>query len=119
MRGKQKACFIEWVVIPAPNLDLAKSFYAKVFRFEVSDYSDTFAVFKAGNIGGGLDSQLIPSQASTGFSITVKNIPEALKAIAKNGGKILKSKYSLGQKLGFCAQFEDPNGNAYELYSAT
>jgi predicted enzyme related to lactoylglutathione lyase len=119
MRGNQKACSIEWVVIPAPNLDLAKSFYAKVFRFEVSDYSETFAVFKAGNISGGLDSQLIPSHASTSFSITVKNIPEALKAIAKNGGKILKQKYSLGKKLGYCARFEDPNGNAYELYGAT
>ena len=119
MRNNKKACPIEWVVIPAPNLELAKSFYAKVFRFEVSEYSETFAVFKAGNISGGLDNQLIPSQASTSFSITVKNIPETLKTVVKNGGNILKAKYSLGKKLGFCARFEDPNGNAYELYSAT
>jgi predicted enzyme related to lactoylglutathione lyase len=50
MTDHRKAYSIEWLVIPAPNLELAKSFYANVFRFEVSDYSDTFAVFKAGNI---------------------------------------------------------------------
>jgi len=106
-------------VIPAPNLELAKSFYANVFHFEISDFSDTFAVFKAGNIGGGLDSQLIPSTGSTSFSITVEDIPKVLDAITKNGGKVLQPKYALGPNAGFCAKFADPNGNAYELYCDT
>jgi predicted enzyme related to lactoylglutathione lyase len=119
MTDHRKAYSIEWMVIPAPNLELAKSFYANVFRFEVSDYSDTFAVFKAGNISGGLDSQLVPSTVSTSCSITVEDIPKVLEAITKNGGKVLQPKYSLGQNAGFCAKFEDPNGNAYELYCDT
>jgi predicted enzyme related to lactoylglutathione lyase len=64
MTDHRKAYSIEWLVIPAPNLELAKSFYANVFRFEVSDYSDTFAVFKAGNITAAawiVNSSLPPS----------------------------------------------------------
>jgi len=116
MTDHQKAYSIEWLVIPAPDLELAKSFYANVFHFEISDFSETFAVFKAGNIGGGLDSQLIPSTISTSFSITVDDILKVLNAVTKNGGKVLRPKYSLGPNAGFCAQFADPNGNAYELY---
>ncbi len=116
MTNHRKAYSIEWLVIPAPNLELAKSFYANVFRFEISDYSDTFAVFKAGNISGGLDSQLVPSTASTSLSITVEDIPKVLEAITKNGGQVLQPKYALGPNVGFWAKFKDPNGNAYELY---
>jgi len=119
MTDHQKPYPIEWLLIPAPNLELAKSFYANVFHFEISDHSDTFAVFKAGNVSGGLDSQLVPSNASTSFSITVDDIPKVLEAITKNGGKVLRPKYALGPNAGFCARFEDPNGNGYELYCDT
>ncbi len=119
MTNHQQPYSIEWLLIPAPNLVRAKSFYAKVFHFEISDYSDTFAVFKAGNLSGGLDSQLTPSAVSTSFSITVDDIPQTLDAITKHGGNVLRSKYALGPNAGFCAKFEDPNGNAYELYCDT
>jgi predicted enzyme related to lactoylglutathione lyase len=116
MTDQRRAYSIEWLVIPAPNLELAKSFYANLFRFEISDFSDTFAVFKAGNISGGLDSQLVPSAVGTSFSITVEDIPQVLDPITQNGGKLLRPKHALGPNAGFCAKFEDPNGNAYELY---
>ena len=119
MTDHRKAYSIEWLVIPAPNLEQAKSFYANVFRFEISDFSDTFTVFKAGNISGGLDSELVPSTVGTGFSITVEDIPKVLEAVVENGGKVLQPKYALGPNAGFCAKFEDPNGNAYELYCDT
>ncbi len=119
MSDDQKAYSIEWLLIPAPNLELAKSFYANVFRFEISDYGDTFAVFKAGNVSGGLDSDLVPSTVGTSFSITVEDIPKVLAVIVEHGGKVLRSKYALGSGAGFCARFEDPNGNAYELYCDT
>jgi predicted enzyme related to lactoylglutathione lyase len=63
MTDHQKPCAIEWVVIPAPNLERAKVFY-------------------------------------------------------ENGGRVLRPRYALGPNAGFCARFEDPNGNAYELYQA-
>ncbi len=118
MSEHPSACAIEWVVIPAPDLARAKAFYAGVFHFEISEYSNSFAIFRAGNLSGGLDSQLIPSRNGAILSFTVASIPEALAAIEAHGGRAVRQAYALGEGVGFCAQFEDPNGNAFELYSA-
>ncbi len=117
MAGEQKSYPIEWLLIPAQDIETAKLFYNKVFHFKISDYSKTFALFKTANISGALDSNLNPSRYSLSFSITVDNIPKILELIVRYGGKILKNKYSLGQNIGFSAEFADPNGNVLELYS--
>ena len=117
MSDDNRACSIDWLLIPAPDLEKARRFYAGVFNFEITDYSATFSVFKAANISGGLDSNLKPSVNNLSFSITVDDIPLILDKINKFAGAIIKGKYSLGNNLGFCAQFADPNGNILELYS--
>ena len=35
-------CKIEWLIIPAPDLDAAKTFYERVFGFSFSKYSERF-----------------------------------------------------------------------------
>ena len=118
MNNNKRACSIEWILIPDPHLEKARVFYREVFNFLITDYNDTFLVFKASNISGGLDSTLVPSQNSLSFSITVDDISKTLKRVEKFAGRIIRDKYSLGQNPGFCAQFADPNGNILELYSA-
>ena len=117
MSGDKVTCSIEWLLIPAPDLEKARRFYSAVFNFGIEDYSESFSVFKAFNISGALDSSLRPSVNSLSFSITVDNIPLILEKVVKFDGKIIREKYSLGDNLGFCAQFADPNGNILELYS--
>ena len=111
------ACKIEWITLPAPDLDAAMKFYESVFGFAISQYSDSFWVFKAGNLSGGLDKNLCVNGHGIGFSITVNCIEDAIAAILRNGGEVTKTGYSLGSGAGFCAQFKDPNGNRLELYS--
>jgi len=117
MDNKKKPYSIDWLVIPAPEIQKARLFYSSVFNFQLEDYSDTFTLFKTGNISGAFDSSLKPSINSLSFSITVDDILEVSDKIIQYGGEIIKEKYSLGGKLGFCAQFADPNGNLLELYS--
>jgi predicted enzyme related to lactoylglutathione lyase len=111
------ACKIEWITIPAPDLDKAKTFYSSVFGFTLSHFNERFVVFKAGNISGGLDQDLQPANAGIGFSITVENMAETLAQIVAYQGRVLQEPYSLGPGAGFCAQFQDPNGNRLELYA--
>ena len=111
------SCRIEWITVPAPDLDATKIFYNRVFGFELSDYNDRFCVFKAGNISGGFDRDLVVNSKGIGFSITVPNITQTIQDIVENGGQILKAVYSLGPGSGFSAKFSDPNGNVLELYS--
>lgn len=112
-----EACKIEWITVPAPDLEAAKIFFSVVFGFVISKYSDRFWVFKAGNISGGLDSDLTANPHGIGFSITVPELGRPLKAVTERGGRVLREPYSLGPGAGFCAQFADPNGNVLELYS--
>jgi predicted enzyme related to lactoylglutathione lyase len=100
-----KTCNIEWLTIPAHNLESTRLFYEQVFGFSVSEYTDRYWVFKAGNIMGGFDADLEPNQKGISFSITVLSISEALSEIEKHGGSILKYGYPLGS--GYCAQFKD------------
>ncbi|HHT25800.1 MAG TPA: hypothetical protein GXZ82_00940 [Firmicutes bacterium] len=49
--------------MPAPDLGSAKTFYSEVFGFIISEYSDRFWVFKAANLSGGLDRDLVVNLA--------------------------------------------------------
>jgi uncharacterized protein len=115
---KPAPCAIEFIVIAAPDLAAAKRFYVEVFGFEVADFSPRFATFKAGNISGGFDLDLVPSERSTRISITVDDVAAALARVAQLGGRVVRSRYELAPGAGFSAQFADPNGNVFELYGA-
>ncbi|MCU0610387.1 MAG: VOC family protein [Candidatus Eisenbacteria bacterium] len=110
-------CRIEWITIPAPDLEAAKAFYGNVFGFDLKEFNERFWVFKAGNLGGGLDRDLPVAPPGIGFSITVSDIPDTLRTVIEHGGQVLSEPYSLGPGAGFCARVADPNGNVLELYS--
>lgn len=112
------ACAIEFIVIPAPDLAAAKWFYSDVFGFEVADFSPRFATFRAANISGGFDLDLVPSATGTRISITVDDVADALARVTRAGGRVTRTRYELAPGAGFSAQFADPNGNVYELYGA-
>ncbi|MCK5246937.1 VOC family protein, partial [Candidatus Bipolaricaulota bacterium] len=48
MTNSIEAARIEWIVIPAPDLQTAETFYREVFGFTITPYSETYLVFKAG-----------------------------------------------------------------------
>jgi len=112
-------CRIEWITIPAPDIESAENFYGNVFGFVVSTYNERYRVFKGGNIGGGLDQDLDPGSGGIGFSITVPDIDHTIRLIVEFGGRLLGAPWSLGPGLGYCARFADPNGNVLELYSSS
>ena len=110
-------CGIEWITIPAPDLEAAKSFYANCFGFELDQYNERFVVFKALNLSGGLDQDLEPAAEGIGFSVTVPSMEETLRLVVENGGTVFRDPYELGPGAGYSARIRDPNGNALELYS--
>ncbi|MCK5585474.1 VOC family protein [Candidatus Bipolaricaulota bacterium] len=117
MTNSIEAARIEWIVIPAPDLQTAETFYREVFGFTITPYSETYLVFKAGNISGALDQELNPSVDGLSFSLTVSDIDGTLRLIREFGGDVVRERYELRPGAGFCAKFKDPNGNVLELYS--
>ncbi len=118
MKRTKKPCNIEWITIPAPDLDAAEKFYSETFGFEVTVFNPRYRVFKAGNLSGGLDQDLSVRSTGIGFSVTVTNLVSTLKDVQKHGGKLIKEPCSLGAGSGYCATILDPNGNQLEVYAA-
>jgi len=111
------ACKIEWLVIPAPDLEKAKEFYSSVFGWEISEFSPDFWIFKSGTLSGGLSRGMEPAEEGVTFSITVDDILTALDRIETVGGIPVRGKYEIGGGFGFSAVFRDPNGNLLELWA--
>ena len=110
-------CKIEWITIPAPDLETAKRFYNEVFGFSLTPFNDRFVVFKCENLSGGLDQDLQPGQSGIGFSITVPSVRDFLERIRAFGCEVVRERYELAPGSGYCCRFRDPNGNCLELYS--
>jgi predicted enzyme related to lactoylglutathione lyase len=119
MASERTPCKIEWITIPSPELEKARDFYASVFGWSFQEYDPDFWVFQSGNLHGGMGRNMTPADGGIGFSITVEDIPSTLAEIASAGGTITKEKWAIGEGLGFCAEFRDPNGNKVELWSKT
>jgi uncharacterized protein len=112
-----KPCKIEWLVIPAANLNKAKEFYSSIFNWKVTEFSPEFWLFDADTIHGGFDENLKPNISGIRFSITVESIENTMIEIVKLDGRKTKDKYAIGKGLGFTSSFEDPNGNLVELWA--
>jgi uncharacterized protein len=112
-----KPCKIEWLVIPAEDLEKAAKFYSTIFNWKISVYTKDFWLFEADTVHGGFDKLLNPNAQGIRFSITVDDITAKLDQIVEFEGKVMKDKYEIGKGFGFAASFKDPNDNIIELWS--
>lgn len=116
---------VNWFEIPVNDLQRAKEFYEYVFDVTLS-VQDLGAlkmawfpmVQGASGAAGTLvkAESYVPSYAGTMVYFTVADIDAALKRVSEKGGKILRSKMSIGQH-GFVGHFEDCEGNRVALHS--
>lgn len=115
--------------IPADNVERARKFYKKTFSWEIQPMPEmNYTMVRTtpgdangmpkepGAINGGMAARGGPLK-STVVTIGVDNIDAALKSVAKNGGKTVVKKQSIGP-MGFTAYFQDSEGNVVGLYQA-
>jgi uncharacterized protein len=115
--------------LPADNVERARTFYKKTFQWEMQPMpqmnytmvqttpSDKEMMPKEpGAINGGIAPRGSgsPVQAPV-ITIAVEDIEQSLKQVAKNGGKTVQAKQSVGP-MGFTAYFQDPEGNVVGLW---
>lgn len=114
--------------IPADQLDRCKSFYEKVFGWNILEYpgmahrylgARTFpgehgSPQPPGQIGGGMLPRATPVNTVL-ITIQVESIDEALKTIVQNGGQLVQGKNNV-MDMGFTAYFKDSEGNVIGLW---
>ena len=116
---------VNWFEIPVVDMGRAQAFYEAVFgqSLPIVDINlRQMAMFPMDvgfwGIGGALvkEESFVPSYSGTLVYFAVSDIDGTLAEIVANNGKILIPRTSIGD-YGFCAYFEDTEGNRVGLHS--
>ena len=122
---KQKVNPVIWFEIPVANMERARAFYEAVFgqKLTVVDTGPRqMAMFpmetEALGASGALvkEEHFVPSYAGTMVYFSVDDIAGTLQKVTVHNGKELIPKTSIGG-YGFCAYFEDSEGNRIGLHT--
>lgn len=104
-------CHVE---IPIRDLEKARDFYEKLFQWDIQILSGNhYALFPGGGFRRVKENQ---TGRITPF-VQVPSLEGSLKKIQSLGGKILIAQETAGTH-GFCAFFEDIDGNTLGLYES-
>jgi predicted enzyme related to lactoylglutathione lyase len=108
------------VEVPAPDLDEASDFYARIFGWQtVAGHESGYRFFRSGSLGGGFDRDMKPSEEGCVVVVAVDDIEETLRQVEEAGGKTVKTKTAIGGEMGYYAYFRDPAGNRLGIWSRT
>ena len=113
--------------IPADDLSRAKKFYQDTFGWRMQDMPEMNYILattvetgenhtpkEPGTINGGMMQKNSMITGPT-FSISVKDIDEAIEKVKRAGGLVVKEKVAVGT-MGFVAYFKDTEGNVLSMW---
>lgn len=109
---------INYIEMPATDLDGTKAFFAKAFGWIFQDYGPDYAAMTNAGIDGGFYRASVSAKPDNG-SVLVVLYSEALESTLSNveqaGGSIVKPIFSFPGGRRF--HFTDPSGNEYAVWS--
>lgn len=109
---------INYLELPARDLDAVQRFYAGAFSWSFTDYGPDYRAFNDGVIDGGFYKAQVASSVETGAALIViyaENLEATRDSVRKNGGTIVKDIFPFPGGRRF--HFADPNGNELAVWS--
>ncbi len=109
---------IDYIELPAGNLDSVQSFYSAVFDWVFTDYGPDYRAFTDGKLDGGFYRSDLHSSTETGAALVVlyaENLEDAKDRVMAGGGTIARDIFSFPGGRRF--HFADPNGNELAVWS--
>jgi hypothetical protein len=109
---------INYLELPARDIDATKRFFAAVFGWVFEDYGPDYVAFANAGIDGGFYRADLPMSTANGSALIVfySDILEQTQAkIERHGGTISTAIFDFpgGRRFHFC----DPNGNEFAVWS--
>ena len=107
---------INFVELPAKNFGAAKSFYADVFGWALTDFGQSYSCTLTGDVDMGLQGDPSAATAAPLPVIAVDDLEAALAAVRKAGGIITKPIFGFPGGRRF--HFRDPSGNELSAWKS-
>ncbi len=109
---------INYVELPAKDLQVAKTFFTKVFGWSFSDYGAEYIAFSNEGLDGGFYKSDLSSSTTKGSALIVfysNDLKTTQSKIIKAAGTILIPTFEFPG--GHRFHFSDPNGNEFAVWS--
>jgi predicted enzyme related to lactoylglutathione lyase len=110
---------INYLELPARDIEAAKSFYRETFGWTFTDYGPDYAAFNDGFIDGGFYRSPNSSSTTENGAALIVFYAEALElvreSVLKHGGAIVKDIFAFPGGRRF--HFADPVGNEMAVWS--
>lgn len=110
---------INYIELPAADIEAAKSFYGKSFGWTFVDYGPDYCSFNDGSLDGGFfKSDKRSASGTNGAALIVlfaADLEGARGVVSANGGSIMRDIFSFPGGRRF--HFSDPNGNELAIWS--
>lgn len=115
MTTRERDRKIDYLELPALDLDRTKRFYSDVFGWQFEDYGPEYTSFQDGRLGGGFYAA--PSVTPGGALIVIYSVdlPGMETKVTDAGGAIVKSIFEFPGGRRF--HFSDPSGHELAVWS--
>ncbi len=115
MRDENK---IDYIELPARDLDRIEEFYRKCFGWSFADYGPDYRAFNDGRLDGGFYRAECEAEQASGSALVVffaNDLEATRERIVENGATLSVDIFSFPGGRRF--HFKDPNGNELAVWS--
>ncbi|HEU4641630.1 MAG TPA: VOC family protein [Gemmatimonadaceae bacterium] len=106
---------IDYIEMPATDVERAKRFYAHAFGWRFTDYGPDYSSFEDGRLAGGLTKSGTVGRGGVLVVIFAVDLAAAEERVRRAGGTIVKPIFSFPGGRRF--HFTDPSGNELAVWS--
>ena len=109
---------INYLELPARDLDAVQRFYEGAFGWSFVDYGPEYRAFHDGFIDGGFyraDAASVRDDGAALIVLYAEDLEAARETVVRNGGRIVQDIFSFPGGRRF--HFADPNGNELAVWS--
>ncbi|MEO0854334.1 MAG: VOC family protein [Cyanobacteria bacterium J06648_11] len=109
---------IDYIELPARDLERAKQFYGEVFGWSFEDFGTEYTAFNDGRLDGGFFKSELCASTANGSALVVlyaSELEATMQRVTEAGGAIAQEIFSFPGGRRF--HFTDPNGNELAVWS--
>ena len=109
---------INYLELPARNLDATKTFFSTLFGWTFVDYGPDYSAFSNAGLDGGFFRSELQASTEKGAALVVfysQRLEQTQLKIERAGGQILRPIFDFPGGRRF--HFSDPSGNEYGVWS--